>query len=107
MRKQLERIQAIRVRTPQALFASLPVASTSQDDGHPQKSNSEIVSYAEERQILKSLLEQKFKRMEMVVGNGHCLIHAFAMSLEVERITVSLIEDLYSKLKNENEQHLS
>ena len=29
-------------------IASLPVASTSQEDGHPQKSNSGIVSYAEE-----------------------------------------------------------
>ena len=33
---------------------SLPVASTCQDDGHPQKSNSGIVSYAEEWQVLKS-----------------------------------------------------
>ena len=29
-------------------IVSLPVASISQDDGHPQKSNSGIVSYAEE-----------------------------------------------------------
>ena len=33
-------------------IASLPVASTSQDDGHPQKSISGIVSYAEEWQVL-------------------------------------------------------
>ena len=48
-------------------IASLPVASTSQDDGHPQKSNSGIVSYAEEWQVLKSFLEQKSKQMEIVV----------------------------------------
>ena len=105
MRKQLERIQAIRVRTHE--IASLPVASTSQDDGHPRKSNSGIVSYAEEWQVLKSFLEQKSKQMEIVVGDGHCLLHAFAMSLEAEKIMVSSIEDLCSKLKNEIEQHLS
>ena len=43
----------------------------------------------------------------IVVGDGHCLLHAFAMSLEEEKITVSSIEDLCSKLKNEIEQHLS
>ena len=64
-------------------IASLLVASTSQDDGLPQKSNSGIVSYAEEWQVLKSFLEQKSKQMEIVVGDGHCLLHAFAMSLEV------------------------
>ena len=42
-----------------------------------------------------------------MVGDGHCLLHAFAMSLEDEKITVSSIEDLCSKLKNEIEQHLS
>ena len=42
-------------------IAYLPVASTNQDDGHPQKSNSGAVSYAEESQVLKSFLEQKFK----------------------------------------------
>ena len=88
-------------------IASLPVASTSQDDGHPQKSNSGIVSYAEEWQVLKSFSEKKSKQMEIVVGDGHCLLHAFAMSLEAEKITVSSIEDLCSKLKNEIEQHLS
>ena len=88
-------------------IASLPVASTSQDDGHPQKSNSGIVSYAEEWQVLKSFSEQKSKQMEIVVGDGHCLLHAFAMSLEAEKITISSIEDLCSKLKNEIEQHLS
>ena len=88
-------------------IASLPVASTSQDDGHPQKSNSRIVSYAEEWQVLKSFLEQKSKQMEIVVGDEHCLLHAFAMSLEAEKITVSSIEDLCSKLKNEIEQHPS
>ena len=36
--------------------------------------------------------------MEIVVGDGHCLLHAFAMSLEAEKITVSSIEDLCSKL---------
>ena len=41
------------------------------------------------------------------MGDGHCLLHAFAMSLEAEKITVSSIEDLCSKLKNEIEQHLS
>ena len=86
-------------------IASLPVAATSQDDGHPQKSNSGIVSYAEEWQVLKSFLESK--QMEIVVGDGHCLLHAFAMSLEAEEITVSSIENLCSKLKNEIEQHLS
>ena len=45
--------------------------------------------------------------MQIVVGDGHCLLHAFAMSLEAEKITVSSIEDLFSKLKNETEQHLS
>ena len=35
-------------------IASLPVASTCQDDGLPQKSNSGIVSNAEEWQVLKS-----------------------------------------------------
>ena len=40
-----------------------------------------------------------------MVGDGHCLLHAFAMSLEDEKITVSSIEDLCSKLKNEIEQH--
>ena len=45
--------------------------------------------------------------MEIVVGDGHCLLHAFAMSLEAEKITVSSIEDLCSKLKNEIEQYLS
>ena len=40
-------------------------------------------------------------------GDGHCLLHAFAMSFEDEKITVSSIEDLCSKLKNEIEQHLS
>ena len=44
--------------------------------------------------------------MEIVVGDGHCLHHAFAMSIEAEKITVSSIEDLCSKLKNEIEQHL-
>ena len=74
-------------------IASLPVASTSQDDGHPQKSNSGIVSYAEEWQVLKSFSEQKSsKQMEIVVGDGHCLLHAFAMSLEAEKITVSSIK---------------
>ena len=42
-----------------------------------------------------------------MVGDGHCLLNAFAMSLEAEKITVSSIEDLCSKLKNEIEQHLS
>ena len=88
-------------------IASLPVASTSQDDGHPQKSNSGIVSYTEEWQVLKSFLEQKSKQMEIVVGDGHCLLHAFAMSLEAEKIAVSSVGDLCSKLKNEIEQHLS
>ena len=46
-------------------------------------------------------------REVIVVGDGHCLLHAFAMSLEDEKITVSSIEDLCSKLKNEIEQHLS
>ena len=41
------------------------------------------------------------------MGDVHCLLHAFAMSLEAEKITVSSIEDLCSKLKNEIEQHLS
>ena len=45
--------------------------------------------------------------MEIVVGDGHCLLHAFAMSLKAEKITVSSTEDLCSKLKNEIEQHLS
>ena len=88
-------------------IASLPVASTSKDDGHPQKSNSGIVSFAEEWQVLKSFSEQKSKQIEIVVGDGHCLLHAFAMSLEAEKITVSSIDDLCSKLKNEIEQHLS
>ena len=48
-------------------IASLPVASTSQDVGHPQKSNSGIVSCAEEWQVLKSFSEQKSKQMEIVV----------------------------------------
>ena len=39
------------------------------------------------------------------MGDGPCLLHAFAVSLE--KITVSSIEDLCSKLKNEIEQHLS
>ena len=42
-----------------------------------------------------------------MVGDGHCLLHAFAMSLEAEKVAVSSIEDLCSKLKNEIEQHLS
>ena len=88
-------------------ITSLPVASTSQDDGHPQKSNSGIVSYAEEWKVLKSFSEQKSKQIEIVVGDGHCLLHAFAMSLQAEKITVSSIEDLCSELKNETEQHLS
>ena len=88
-------------------IVSLPVASTSQDDGHPHKSNSGIVSYAEEWQVFKSFSEQKSKQMEIVVGDGHCLLHAFAMSLESEKIIVSSIEDLCSELKNEIEQHLS
>ena len=46
-------------------------------------------------------------REVIVVGDGHCLLHAFAMSLEDEKIIVSSIEDLCSKLKNEIEQHLS
>ena len=46
-------------------------------------------------------------REVIVVGDGHCLLHAFAMSLEDEKTTVSSIEDLCSKLKNEIEQHLS
>ena len=46
-------------------------------------------------------------REVIVVGDGHCLLHAFAMSLEDEKITISSIEDLCSKLKNEIEQHLS
>ena len=66
-------------------IASLPVASTSQDDGHPQKSNSGIVSYVEEWPVLKSFLEQKSKQMEIVVGDGHCLLHAFSISLEAEK----------------------
>ena len=41
-----------------------------------------------------------------MVGDGHCLLNVFAMSLEAEKITVSSIEDLCSKLKNEIEQHL-
>ena len=41
------------------------------------------------------------------MGDEHCLLHAFEMSLEAEKITVSSIEDLSSKLKNEIEQHLS
>ena len=45
--------------------------------------------------------------MEIVVRDGHCLLHAFAMSLKAEKITVSSIEDLCSELKNEIEQHLS
>ena len=45
-------------------------------------------------------------REVIVVGDGHCLLHAFAMSLEDEKITVSSIEDPCSKLKNEIEQHL-
>ena len=72
-------------------IASLPVASTSQDDGHPQKSNSGIVSYAKEWQVLKSFSEQKSKQMEIVVGDGYCLLHAFAMSLEAKKIAVSSI----------------
>ena len=66
-------------------IASLPVASTSQDYGHPQKSNSGIVSYAEEWEVLKSFSEHKSKQMEILVGDGHCLLHAFAMSLEAEK----------------------
>ena len=46
-------------------------------------------------------------REVIVVGDGHCLLQAFAMSLEDEKIPVSSIEDLCSKLKNEIEQHLS
>ena len=46
-------------------------------------------------------------REVIMVGDGHCLLHAFAMSLEDEKITVSSIEDLCSKLKNEIEQLLS
>ena len=46
-------------------------------------------------------------REVIVVGDEHCLLHAFAMSLEDEKITVSSIEDLCSKLKKEIEQHLS
>ena len=46
-------------------------------------------------------------REVIVVGDGHCLLHAFAMSLEDEKITVSSTEDLCSELKNEIEQHLS
>ena len=42
-------------------------------------------------------------REVIVVGDGHCLLHVF----EDEKITVSPIEDLCSKLKNEIEQHLS
>ena len=53
------------------------------------------------------ILEQKSKQMEIVVGDGHCLLRTFAMSLKAEKITVSSIEDLCSKLKNEYEQHLS
>ena len=87
-------------------IASLPVASTSQDGGRPQKSNSGIVSYPEEWQVLKSFSEQKSKQMEIVVGDGHCLLHAFAMSLEAKKITVSSTEDLCSKLKNEIEHRL-
>ena len=52
-------------------IASLTVASTSQDYGHPQQSNSGIVSYAEEWQVLKSFSQQKSKQMEIVVGDGH------------------------------------
>ena len=88
-------------------IVSLPVVSTSQDDGHPQKSNSGTVSCAEEWQVLKSFSEQKSKQTKIVVGDGHCLLHAFAMSLESENITVSSMEDNCSKLKNEIEQHLS
>ena len=46
-------------------------------------------------------------REVIVVGDGHCLLHAFAMSLEDEKITVSSLEDLCYKLKNEIEQHPS
>ena len=46
-------------------------------------------------------------REVIAVGDGHCLLHAFAMSLEDEKITVSSIEDLCSKLKNKIEQHQS
>ena len=46
-------------------------------------------------------------REVIVVGDGYCLLHAFAMSFEDEKITVSSIEDLCSKLKNEIEQHRS
>ena len=46
-------------------------------------------------------------REVIMVGDGHCLLHAFAMSLEDEKITVSSMEGLCSKLKNEIEQHLS
>ena len=77
-------------------FVSLPVASTSQVDGDNQKSNSGIVSYAEEWQVLKSFSEQESKQMEMVVGDEHCFLHAFAMFLESEKITVSSIENLCS-----------
>ena len=45
--------------------------------------------------------------MEIEVGDGKFLLHGFAMSLEAKKITVSSIEDLCSKLKNEIEQHLS
>ena len=41
------------------------------------------------------------------MGDGHCLLHVFAMSLEAKKMTVSAIEDRCSKLKNEIEQHLS
>ena len=40
-------------------------------------------------------------------GGRWTLPHAFTMSLAAETITVSSIEDLCSKLKNEIEQHLS
>ena len=56
---------------------------------------------------LTHFLVQKSKQMEIMVGDEHCLLHAFAMSLEAEKITVSSIEDICSKLKNEIEQHLS
>ena len=46
-------------------------------------------------------------REVIVVGDGHCLLHAFAISLEDEKVTVSSVEGLCSKLKNEIEQHLS
>ena len=34
---------------------------------------------------LEIILEQKSKQIEIVVGDGHCLLHAFAMSVEAEK----------------------